>query len=130
MIDTSTFALRLWSRRARRFVRWVFIRDRHDRLAMWHLDRLAVALAARGWHTRRRFNVSPAKLLIGPTMYAPPTVELTATHFGRWVYLVRGESAPIRCAELAEAVREVEDLTWRRLNKANLTTVPERERQR
>lgn len=130
MIDESGQTLRLWGRRARRFVRWIGTRDRHDRLAMWHLDRLAEALAAKGWRTKRRFNVSPATLRVGPTRHTPASEELTATHFGKWVYLARSSPRPIPCADLANAVREVERLIWRRLNQAIPTTPPQHERQR
>ncbi|TYB49322.1 hypothetical protein [Actinomadura chibensis] len=124
MIDESALTLRLWSRRAHRFVRWVSTRDRHDRLAMWHLDRLALALTDRGWRTTRRFHVSPTTLRVAPTNHAPTTaVELTATHFGRWVYLVRGSAAPIPCSDVAKAVPEVERLIWRRLNGTDPATV-------
>lgn len=130
MTDESAPTLRLWVRRARRFVRWFSTRDRHDRLAMWHLDRLAFALVADGWSVRRRFHVSPVTLRVGPTRHAPATVELTATHFGRWVYFVRGSAAPILCADLAKAVPEVKHLIWRRLNGIDSTRVPDREHQR
>ncbi|MEU8122188.1 hypothetical protein AB0C21_26075 [Spirillospora sp. NPDC049024] len=83
---------------------------------MWHLDRLAEALAAQGWHTKRRFHVSPAVLRVGPTKHVPATEELTATHFGRWVYLTRSSAQPIPCADLDQAVTEVEHILWSRLN--------------
>ncbi|QXJ22535.1 hypothetical protein AGRA3207_003552 [Actinomadura graeca] len=118
MIDESALTVRHWGRRARRFVRWFITRDRHDRLAMWHLDRLAEALTARGWRTKRRFEVSPVTLHVGPTRHAPASEELTATHLGGWVYLTRSSTVPIPCADLAEAVTEVERIIWRRLKKA------------
>lgn len=129
MIDEFALTVRLWGRRARRFVRWIGTRDRHDRQAMWHLDRLAEALAAKGWRTRRRFHVSPVTLRVGPTKHAPATEELTATHFGKWVYLARSSALPIPCADVAEAVAEVERIIWQRLNKATPTTGPQHERQ-
>lgn len=117
MIDQSAVTLRLWGRRASRFVHWIGIRDRHDRLAMWHLDRLAEALTAEGWRIRRRFDVAPVTLGIGATEHAPATVELTATHFGRWIYLARGYDPPIPCADLTAAVAEIENLIWQRFTQ-------------
>ncbi|NVI88073.1 hypothetical protein [Actinomadura sp. BRA 177] len=96
---------------------------------MWHLDRLAEALAANGWRIRRRFHVAPATLRVGPTKHAPATEELTATHFGKWVYLTRSSPLPIPCADLADAVTEIEHIIWQRLNKATPTTGPQHEHQ-
>jgi hypothetical protein len=129
MIDDSTLTLRLWARRSRRFVRWIGTRNRHDRVAMWHLDRLAEALAAKGWRTRRRFHVSPATLRVGPSKHAPATEELTATHFGRWVYLTRSSALPIPCTNLADAVTEIERIIWRRLSKTSPDKAPRHEQQ-
>lgn len=127
MTDESAVTLRLWGRRARRFVRWIGTRDRHDRLAMWHLDRLAEALAANGWRIRRRFHVTPATLRVGPTKHAPATEELTAVRFGRWVYLARSSPLPIPCGDLTNAVTEIEHIIWRRLAKTSPNTVPRNE---
>ncbi|WP_131742125.1 hypothetical protein [Actinomadura roseirufa] len=124
MIDESALTLRLWGRRARRFVRWFGTRDRQDRLAMWHLDRLAHALADNGWRTKRRFDVSPATLRVGPTSHAPATEELTATHFGRWVYLTHSSPLPIPCADLPNAVTEVERILWHRLSPHRIDQGP------
>ncbi|WP_329095522.1 hypothetical protein OG979_12860 [Actinomadura citrea] len=130
MIDESAVTLRLWGRRARRFVRWFATRDRQDRMAMWHLDRLAEALAAQGWRTRRRFHVSPATLRVGPTKHAPATEELSATHFGRWVYLTRSDPQPIPCADLDQAVTEVERILWGQLHEPSPGKARRHERQR
>ncbi|GGU07521.1 hypothetical protein [Actinomadura citrea] len=130
MIDESAVTLRLWGRRARRFIRWFATRDRQDRKAMWHLDRLAEALAAQGWRTNRRFHVSPATLRVGPTKHAPATEELSATHFGRWVYLTRSSAQPIPCADLDQAVTEVERILRSQLHGPSPRKARRHERQR
>ncbi|GAA2299747.1 hypothetical protein GCM10010402_68050 [Actinomadura luteofluorescens] len=130
MIDESAVTLRLWGRRARRFVRWFGTRDRQDRKAMGHLDRLAEALAAQGWRTYRRFHVSPATLRVGPTKHVPAAEELSATHSGRWVYLTRSNPQPIPCADLDHAVTEVERILRGRLHQPSPRKTRRRERQR
>ncbi len=94
VIDESAVTLRLWVRRARRFVRWIGTRDRHDRLAMWHLDRLAEASRRQRMADTTTLPRRPGNTRVGPTKHAPATEELTATHFGKWVYLTRSSPSP------------------------------------
>jgi hypothetical protein len=124
MTGSPALTLRLWSRRTRRFLRWFGTRDRKDRLTMWHLDRLAHALATNGWRIKRRFNVSPATLRVSPAKHSPAAAELTAIHFGVWVYVTRSSPLPIPCADLAGAVAEVEHILSEQLDTPDSTKAP------
>jgi hypothetical protein len=106
MTDESVRTLRIWGRRARRLVRWFGRRDRQDRIAMWHLDRLAIALSNEGWRTKRLFTLSPPAFRVGPTNHATTGEELTAIHFGRRVYRSRSSPCPIPCADPTRAVTD------------------------